>query len=84
MKCFFGVYFFLIFFTASNVFAADKTPISDHQTCVAEWAKNTAESEKWYGRYRGEKGTRRSLEKQVESLRKLLEAAMAKIPNVKK
>jgi len=66
-------------FMASNVFAEEKTPIDDHQTCVAEWVKESKDAAEYYGKYKGEKTVRRSLEKQVESLSNLLESAMTKI-----
>ena len=79
------------FGTASNSLTEEsKTPINDHQQCITDWAHEQGESKKYKGLWEGAAGSNNSLigqinslKDEVASLKKLLDAAMAKIPDVK-
>jgi hypothetical protein len=63
---------------------AKKTPVTDHQTCIAEWAEEKAYHHKYSGQGDYARVTIRELKAEVQSLRKLVEALLTKIPDAKK
>jgi peptidoglycan hydrolase CwlO-like protein len=63
---------------------AKKTSVTDHQTCIAEWAEKQRVGEFYNGRYSTTSDTIENLQEEVQSLRKLVEALLTKIPDAKK
>jgi hypothetical protein len=61
-----------------------KTSINDHQTCIAEWAEREANGEHYRGALITIDATVENLQGEVESLRKIIEALLTKIPDAKK
>jgi peptidoglycan hydrolase CwlO-like protein len=60
-----------------------KTSINDHQTCIAEWATAQANGENYRGALISIDATVENLKSEVQSLRKVVEALLTKIPDAK-